>query len=132
MGTPGGPPALLLCPRALPPIPPPLAARKPSVLRGLFFFTDCCATADLPELFQNRANAYADGELDRASRGKSLRAGRDGRPMQKLGELIEVPFFFALAIPQRSSLVRISELGSGAGDGEILSFQCAQLVLGSN
>jgi hypothetical protein len=86
----------IACPSVgTPPSPtPPPAARKPSFLRGLFFFTDCRAMADLPKLFQNCANAHADGELDRASRGRAWRAGRDGRPMQQLGEPVHrLPLF---------------------------------------
>jgi hypothetical protein len=49
MGTHGGGPALLPCPRALPPIPPPLAARKPSFLWGHFFFTIWLQINGLPE-----------------------------------------------------------------------------------
>jgi hypothetical protein len=52
--------------------------------------------------------------------------------MQQLRELpAELPFF-ALAIPAAQLAGAISELGRGAGNGEILSFQRAQLVLGSN
>jgi hypothetical protein len=131
LGTDGGGPVLLLRPWAPPhPPTPSLRPEGPLMSSGGFSFSRPAARR-LKNHFEIVQTGVRMASWIAQAEERAWRAGRDGRPMQQLGDLIEVPFLCARH-PAAQLAGAISELGRGAGDGEILSFQRAQLVLGSN